>query len=103
MQYDRDSNAKHNRPWQRGRRGTLCPAELRTKAQTLLLESVQVGKRRYAVHEGKAYCAQQHGKDLWHGYPVGWVDVPKSLRNQWISQNRLKRREVRKHWVVSKP
>ena len=98
MQYDHDSNPKHKQSWQRGRRGSLCPAGLHAKAQTLLLESVKVGKKRYAVHEGKAYCAQQHGKDLWHGYPVGWMDLPQSSRNQWISQNRLKRREVRKHW-----
>ena len=98
MQYDHDNNPKHKRPWQCGRRGSLCPTELcRTTAQALLLDSVQVGKKRYAVHEGKAYCAQQHRKDLWHGYPVGWDEVPKTLRDQWILQNRLTKREVKKH------
>lgn len=97
MQYE--SNIKHKKPWQRGRRGSLCPAELcLTMAQALLSNSVLVGSKRYAVHKGKAYCALQHGNDLWHGYPVGWVEVPETLRRRWISQNRLRRQDVRKHW-----
>ena len=57
-----------------------------------------MGNKRYATHEGRAYCAQEHGADVWHGYPVGWVDVPESLRRTWLKQRRLKRRDVKKHW-----
>ena len=99
MRYE--GSVKHRDPWQPGRRGTLCPkgVDQRT-AQRLLDDSVPVGDaRRYAVHESRAYRAQrQHDSDVWHGYPVGWVEVPPSLRNRWIKEGRLRRSDVRKHW-----
>ena len=74
-----EGNAKHRDPWQPGRRGSLCPNHLdQAIVQQLLEESELVGNRRYAVYEGRAYCAQQHGDDRWHGYPVGWVRVPET-------------------------
>ena len=49
---------------------------MRPFACDLLNASETDGAKRYAVHEGKAYCAQEDGRGAWHGYPVGWVDVP---------------------------
>ena len=97
MRYE--SNPKHKQPWQRGRSGSLCPetVDLET-ARRLLSDSVPVDGKRYAVHEGRAYCAQKHGADTWHGYPVGWREVPESLRRTWLREERLRRRDVRKHW-----
>lgn len=78
MRYE--SNPKHGEPWQQGARGTLCPKEIdQATARRLLMESELEGSKRYAVHEGRAYCAQQHGEDVWHGYPVGWRKVPEKL------------------------
>ena len=68
MRYE--SNPKHSDPWQRGRRGTLCPPDVRPLAQQLLDASVEVGSKRYATHNGVAYCAQGNRSDVWHGYPV---------------------------------
>ena len=96
MQYE--PNEKHKTPWQRGRRGSLCPRDMDVTAQALLADSKQLGKKRYATHEGKAYRAQMHGNDVWHGYPVGWELVPESLRRAWLSQGRIRRRDVKKHW-----
>ena len=97
MRYE--CSRKHKQPWQRGRRGSLCPESIDlATARVLLSGSEPVGNKRYATHEGKAYCAQEHGADVWHGYPVGWVDVPESLRRTWLKQMRLKRRDVKKHW-----
>ena len=97
MQYD--TNPKHSEPWQRGRRGTLCPKEIDLDvAQDLLAESVAEGKKRYAVREGKAYCAQEHESGLWHGYPVGWVAVPMSLRQKWKKERRVRRSDIRRFW-----
>ena len=97
MRYE--SNPKHKQPWQRGRRGSLCPetVDLET-ARRLLSDSELVGNKRYAVHEGRAYCAQKHGADAWHGYPVGWVEVPGILRRKWREDGRLQRGDMRKHW-----
>ena len=97
MRYE--CNPKHKQPWQRGRPGSLCPESMDlATAQALLSASEPVGGKRYAVHEGRAYCAQRHGDDSWHGYPVGWREIPKSLRRTWLAQKRLQRRDVKKHW-----
>ena len=97
MRYE--SNPKHKQPWQRGCSGSLCPETVDLKtARRLLSDSEPVDGKRYAVHEGRAYCAQKHGADTWHGYPVGWREVPESLRRTWLGQGRLRRRDVRKHW-----
>ena len=97
MRYE--GNPKHKQPWQRGRRGSLCPGSIdREKAQELLSTGGPGGGKLYAVHEGRAYCAQRHGDDSWHGYPVGWVEVPASLRRAWIKAGRLQRRDVKRRW-----
>ena len=46
----------------------------------------------------EAYRAQQHGTDVWHGYPVGWVEVPEKLRTKWLAEGRVQRRNIREHW-----
>ena len=95
MRYE--SNRKHSDPWQPGRRGALCPADVRPLAQTLLDASIQVGSKRYATHKGVAYCAQ--GKDgVWHGYPIGWKHVPYELRRDWRRSREVTGRDIKRHW-----
>jgi len=93
-----ESNPKHSDPWQIGKRGSLCEPEARPLAATLLLESVLWEGKRYAIHQGKAYCAQEHEPNRWHGYPVGWLEVPSKLTLQWIREQRLSKRERKKYW-----
>ena len=95
MRYE--CNEKHKRPWQRGRHGSLCPKAM-DPATAQESDSEPVGDKRYAVHEGRAYCAQEHGADAWHGYPVGWVEVHESLRRRWLAEGRLRRPDMKKHW-----
>ena len=97
MRYE--SNPKHKIPWQTGRRGSQCPktVDLET-ARRLLSESEPEGDKRYTVHEGRAYCAQRHGADTWHGHPVGWEEVPEKLRRKWLDDGRLQRGDIKKHW-----
>ena len=45
-----------------------------------------------------AYRAQQHGTEVWHGYPVGWVEVPESLRNKWRAEGRVQKKDIGEHW-----
>lgn len=97
MRYE--GNPKHRKPWQPGRRGTLCPDDIdRAIAQRLLADSALEGAKRYAVHEGRAYCAQEHRPGLWHGYPIGWEDVPEHLRRRWLREGRVRRRDIKRHW-----
>lgn len=97
MRYE--SSLQHKEPWQRGRRGALCPKEIdAASAQQLLADSGADGDVRYAVHEGRAYSARQHGPDVWHGYPVGWIGVPERIRRKWLDEQRVRRRDIRTHW-----
>lgn len=86
------------RPWQRGRKGSLCDKEARALAKELLEHSVLNGRMRYAVHKGKAYCAKEHAKGRWHGHPVGWVEVPANLRWQWVKEKRVKKTQLDRYW-----
>lgn len=92
------SNRKHSEPWQRGRRGSLCPREVRGIAAELLDGSELVEARRYAIHDGKAYCAQEDRPGIWHGYPVGWKEVPHQLRLRWRRQRLVSNRDIKKNW-----
>ena len=96
MEYE--SNQKHSEPWQRGRRGSLCPKEVRGIAAQLLAGSELVDAKRYAVFAGRAYCAQESRLGVWHGYPVGWKEVPPRLRLWWRRQGRVRNRDIKQNW-----
>jgi hypothetical protein len=100
-----EPNPKHKEPWQSGRKGTLCPREYDLVPLEMLMNSILDGDKRYAVFNGLAYAAQCHrmvdGKEFWHGYPVAWVNVPESIRKQWIKENKVKRSMVSKFWTES--
>lgn len=85
-------------PWQGGRKGSLCPPDLKEEVQDLLAGSVLVEGKRWATREGRAYCAQPHADDVWHGYPVGWKEVPARLRREWQRRGIIKRRDVSRYW-----
>ena len=95
MEYE--SNPKHSEPWQRGRRGSLCPEEVRGIAAEMLAGSELVEAKRYAVFGGKEYCAQEHRPGVWHGYPVGWKEVPPELRSRWRRQGRVGNRDIKQN------
>ena len=84
-----ESNPKHKEPWQPGARGSFCPVALHPLAQKLLDESELMNNKRYAVHEGKAYCAQEHAEDRWHGYPVLWREVPEVTKRKWLNEEKI--------------
>ena len=95
-----ESSPKHSGPWQRGRKGSLCPPEINAEvAQQMLTDSAVEGSKRYAVREGRAYCAQEHRSGSWHGYPVGWVEVPMGLRLRWVREARARKRDIRRYWT----
>jgi hypothetical protein len=92
MEYE--PNPKHKEPWQPGRRGSLCPKMPRGLPGRLLAESQVHGRKRYACHEHKAYCAQEHAPGRWHGYPVSWREVPPPVRRQWLQEGRVTKRHM---------
>jgi len=94
-----EGNPKHKHPWQPGRRGSLCPKEIDVeRAQELLAASVEIGAVRFATQGGRAFCAREHRAGAWHGYPVGWREVPPKIRGEWLSAGLIARRDVKENW-----
>lgn len=94
MQYE--PNPKHKPIPSPGRRGSICPMD--ADAARLLANSVPHGRKRFATDGDWAYCAHCHdgSRDLWHGFPVGWDEVPMKIVNDWIEQGAVKRSTVRR-------
>lgn len=94
-----EGNPKHKLPWQRGRRGSLCPPEVDAdRAKELLEGSEPHAGKRFATDGEMAYCAREHRPGSWHGYPVGWREVPASIRSRWLRAGRVSRTEIRTNW-----
>ncbi len=93
-----ESNPKHRDPWQAGRKGSICEPDVRPEAASLLSSSVTWEGKRYAVFQGRAYCAQEHSPNRWHGYPVGWVEVPAKLARRWIREAKLTNHDRKRYW-----
>ncbi|MFH1136552.1 MAG: hypothetical protein V1816_10770 [Pseudomonadota bacterium] len=94
-----EGNDKHKRPFQRGRKGSLCPKEMSVTAQALLEDSILADDgKRYATCDGKGFCAQEHVSGCWHGYPVGWREIPEKLRRNWLAQEKISKNDIRQNW-----
>ena len=99
-----EGNPKHKAPWQPGRKGSRCPADVTSeRARELLRSSIMEGRKRYAVNQGRAFCAHEHNpaKSGWHGFPVGWKEVPTTARRQFLESNTVTPRDIKRHWEVS--
>jgi hypothetical protein len=95
-----EPNPKHKRIPSPGRHGSLCPRD--ADGPRLLSSSVLVGTKRYATDGVNAYCAQRHDpgnvpeRETWHGYLIGWEEVPPSLTAQWVAEDKVQRRTVQR-------
>ena len=73
-----ESNPKHSEPWQIGKKGSPCEREIRPLAARLLRESVLWQGKRYAVHDGRAYCARASAE------PVAWISCRMGRRSREV-------------------
>ena len=62
----------------------------------MLAESVLEDGRRYATRKGIAFVAVFSGDGTWHGYPVPWQDVPRNVRDAFVGEGRVTRRQMRR-------
>jgi hypothetical protein len=101
MKYE--GNTKHKHPWQPGRKGSLCPPDISPeKAQELLEQSIEYRRHRYATFGGKAYAGlPSSSNEVFHGYPIGFREVPPTIRATWIREGKITNRDIRKHWQGS--
>jgi hypothetical protein len=99
---------KHKDPFQRGRKGALCPpaAEMPADMAQKLLESSDPDPRakqveRWATDGRLAYCGRPYDrkkKSEWYGFPVGWFRVPDRLRRKWIREGLAERATMYLFW-----
>ena len=66
-------------------------------AQSLLDESLLIGGKRLATRNGLAFVAQltHPAGTVWHGYPEAWEKIPTAVRNNWLREGRIRRRDLR--------
>jgi hypothetical protein len=95
-----EPNPKHKPIPTPGRHGSVCPPE--ANGPSLLRSSDFFCDQRYATDGSSAYCAQRHdpgnipGQETWHGYPIDWDEVPPSLVTQWVAEEKVQRRTIRR-------
>ena len=92
-----ESNPKHSEPWQPGKKGGICEQAVRPLAAALLAASELDGNKRFAVYDGMAYCAQEQRPGVWHGYPVGWIDVPDHIKKKWKHAQLVTKGQLKKY------
>ncbi len=94
-----EGNPKHKHPWQRGRKGSLCPKSISILPQELLNRSV-LGPdgKRYATCDGRCFCAQEGQSGHWHGYPIGWHELPEMVTRAWLADGTIRKKSIREHW-----
>jgi hypothetical protein len=66
--------------------GTLMDLDQAT-AQSVLNRSVQVGRQRYAFHDGKLYEFESDNAGTWHGYPIPGNEAPPTALRQLVLRN----------------
>lgn len=97
-----EPSEKHKRPWQRGRRGALCPADADGRA--LFESSVrhpEDSNCRYATDGVRAYRGRSNREGdlnrplVWHGYPCSWKEVPAEVQRRWVVEGLIPRLRLR--------
>ncbi|WP_354687767.1 hemagglutinin repeat-containing protein [Cupriavidus necator] len=66
------------------------------RAQQILGDSIQGGKQRYGVSDGKVYEFQPDNAGGWHGYPIPGNEAPASVLRQFVNRGDLSKAEYNK-------
>lgn len=79
--------------------GVKCPDWSVAIAQDLLCKAEQVGTTLQATRNGVAFVGRIHRvtaeEELWHGYPEAWDRIDPGLRQKWLKENVITKRDVK--------
>ncbi len=77
---------------------TQCPSWSHDHAAGLLKESLTEpgDDRRFATEQGMAFAARVTRSDVWHGYPVPWAEVPEAVRERFVANGQVTRRQIKR-------
>jgi filamentous hemagglutinin len=67
-----------------------------TKAQEVLNNSMQGGKQRYGITDGKLYEFQPDNVGGWHGYPIPGTEAPPKILREFLSRGDISKAEYNK-------
>lgn len=67
-----------------------------SKAQEVLNNSIQGGKQRYGVADGKVYEFQPDNVGGWHGYPIPGNEAPPKVLRELLSRGDISKAEYNK-------
>lgn len=89
---------KHCPPQTAQVRGVRCPRFSAEIAQALLDESLPMGDKRVATRSGMAFVAQRTYPDgaVWHGYPEAWDKIDVQIKQRWLREGKVRRRDLRR-------
>jgi hypothetical protein len=72
-----------------------------TSAQRMLETSILAEEgRRFAASNGIAFRADPSGDGTWHGYPLGWDEVPLGIQERLVQAGQATWREIRRQKTV---
>ncbi len=66
------------------------------KAQQVLVDSIQGGKQRYGVSDGKVYEFQPDNVGGWHGYPIPGNQAPVGVLREFLQRGDISQAEYGK-------
>lgn len=52
--------------------------------------------------KGIAFEAKLSGDGTWHGYPIPWEAVPPEIVREWVTEEKVSRRQIKRHWQPDK-
>lgn len=93
-----EASPKHCEPVTAQRPGTKCPKWAGPIAQSLLDLSEEIGEnKRVATCRGVAFIARKTHPDgnVWHGYPEAWDKIPGPVKERWLDNGWITRRDLR--------
>ncbi|MGC0952062.1 hemagglutinin repeat-containing protein [Pantoea agglomerans] len=67
-----------------------------SKAQEVLNNSIQGGKQRYGLSDGKLYEFQPDNAGGWHGYPIPGTEAPPKLLREFLARGDISKAEYNK-------
>jgi filamentous hemagglutinin len=67
-----------------------------SKAQEVLNNSIQGGKQKYGISDGKIYEFQPDNVGGWHGYPVPGTEAPPKVLREFLTRGDISKAEYNK-------
>ena len=96
-----DPSPRHCEPITAENPGIKCPAWSVVIAQELLDNAQQVGNALQATRGGVGFVARltratEEGV-IWHGYPEAWDRMDFDLKQQWLAEKVISKRDLRSY------